>query len=76
MKKTNLNDYMYIQMDDSAIKHLVDTVGLEYVRSCIEPKYERIDGEEWCKLQIHQAFSLFPIEYGKTSLIGTDVIFI
>lgn len=75
MKKFNLNDYMYIQIKQNGWDMLNNTVGKDYIKHCIEPYKVNIENKEWYKLQAHVVFDLFPINYGGTSMINTNVMF-
>lgn len=75
MKKYNLNEYMYIQITDSGFDYLQKTVGPDYITHCIMNRESIIDGQKWYKLQCHQVFDLFPINYGGKSYILSNVMF-
>ena len=38
MKKFNINDYMYIQINENGWEHLKKTVGGDYIKHCIESR--------------------------------------
>ena len=62
MKAYNLNHYIYVQINELGWKHLKKTVGESYIKSCISP-YKYVFNEiTYYKLQIHEVFSLLPIQ--------------
>lgn len=75
MKKFNINNHMYIQINESGWKHLQETVGSEYIKHCIESYKVEKKNEVWYRLQCHKVFELFPINVGMPSLINTNVLF-
>lgn len=75
MKKFNINHYIYIQITDYGWKHLEKTVGDEYIKFCIENKKIEINNEIWYKLQMHEAISLFPINFGDYPFYNTTIMF-
>jgi len=76
MKKFNLNDYIYIQITELGWKHLLKTVGDDYIKSCIntEAYIKIIDGKTWHRLQAHSVFNLLPIEYGGAIYFNTNIM--
>lgn len=72
----NINHYIYIQITDEGWRYLRQTVGDEYIKSCItSPGYVRIvEGETWYRLQMHSVFSLFPVVYGKRLYFKPTII--
>jgi len=68
---------MYIQINENGWKHLKKTVGEDYINTCIKiSAYEKeINGEIWYRLQCHQVFSLFPINFGGQPMFNTNVMF-
>lgn len=74
LKKFNINDYMYIQINDSGWAHLLKTVGQEYINVCIKTREVEISGEKWYRLQCHVCFDLMPILYSKP-MFNTNVMF-
>lgn len=75
MKKFNINHYIYIQITDYGWKHLEKTVGLEYIKFCIENTKIEINNEIWYKLQMHVVISLFPIIFGGNLFYNTTIMF-
>jgi len=75
MKKFNINDHMYIQINENGWDHLKNTVGTEYVKHCIESYKVEINNEIWYRLQCHSVFDLFPINMGGRLYINTNVLF-
>ena len=75
MKKFNINDYMYIQITEYGWIHLRKTVGDDYIKHCITPYKEEINGEIWYRLQCHSAFDLMPINIMGGILFNTTVMF-
>jgi hypothetical protein len=73
--KFNLNDYIYIQINDNGWDHLKKTVGDDYIEHCIENHKVEIKNETWYKLQCHSVFDIFPMNYGGESLINTNIMF-
>ena len=49
MRKFNINEYIYVQINELGWEHLRNTVGEDYIKHCIKtPNYEKlIDGEVW-----------------------------
>ena len=58
MKKFNINNYMYIQINENGWEHLKKSVGEDYIKHCIEPYKTNIEDKVWYKLQCHQVFDL------------------
>lgn len=59
MQKFNLNSYILVQITEYGWKHLLETVGQEYINHCIKPYYTFIDNTEYYKLQAHSVITLF-----------------
>ena len=57
----NLNDYIHIQITEKGWEHLINTVGKDYVKHCIEPYKQEEHSKDWYRLQAHQVFNLLPI---------------
>ena len=76
MKKFNINDCIYIQITEPGWKHLMKTVGKDYIKHCIKiPAYEKvINDEKWYRLQVHNVFELFPITGSNVMLFKTTVM--
>jgi hypothetical protein len=76
MKKFNLNDHIYIQINNPGWKYLKETVGDDYIKHCIKsPHYAKeINGEIWHKLQVHQVFSILPIQPGAVQFFSLNVL--
>lgn len=75
MKKFNINEYMYIQINKSGWEHLKKTVGQDYITHCIDSKWCKIKGEIWYRLQCHEVMSLFDINIGGMPMFNTNVMF-
>lgn len=75
MRRFNINDYMYIQIDPEGWQHLSMTVGIDYIIHCIESRKVSIDGQDWYRLQCHNVFDLFPIQTGARCFFKTTVMF-
>ena len=77
MKKFNINNYMYIQINQNGFEYLRNTVGDDYIKNCIDADHCKIiiNGEVWYKLQCHQAFDLLPLQIGLNPLFSTNVMF-
>ena len=75
MKKYNINSYIYIQIMDIGWTYLGKTVGAGYIKHCIYPHRVEINNKPWYKLQAHEAFSLFPINFGGQPLFLPNVMF-
>ena len=76
MKKFNINEYIYIQINETGWKHLRRTVGEDYIKHCINAESHRklINGEIWHRLQARQVFDLLPI-ISCTPTYNTNVMF-
>ena len=74
MKKFNLNDHIYIQINASGWKYLKKTVGDDYIETCLESRKKEIDGEVWYRLQCHQVFSLLPIQPGAFQFLQSNIM--
>ena len=61
LRKTNLNNHVYIKINEKGWEHLRKTDGLKYIVHCIDRVGYRfmIEGEIWHRLQIHEVFGLF-----------------
>ena len=59
MKKYNINQNMYIQITERGWNYLADTVGSDYIRTCIEPYKGTIGEKTYYCLQCHHVMSLF-----------------
>ena len=75
MKKFNINNYMYIQITEAGWKHLKNTVGDSYIKTCIESRKVELKNGTWYKLQCHHVFSLFSINMGGPLMFNTNVMF-
>ena len=75
MKKFNINEYMYIQINENGWEHLKKTVGDDYIQHCIESRKVEIENEVWYRLQCHDVFHLFPIKYGEQIMFNPNVMF-
>lgn len=74
MKNFNINEFMYIQISSNGWDHLKRTHGDEYIAACIKHREIIIDNEIWYKLQCHQVFDLFPINFGGQPFFNTNVL--
>jgi len=74
MKKFNINDYIYIQINDNGLEHLKKTQEESYIKHCVENYKIEINGEIWYKLQCHQVFDLFPTNHGGTPFFNTNIL--
>lgn len=75
MKKFNINEHMYIQINEHGWKHLENTVGTDYINACIKNREVIIEGEKWYKLQCWGVFDLFPSNFGQMPYFSTNVMF-
>jgi len=75
MKKFNINEYMYIQITQKGWQHLKKTVGEDYINTCIKSRELQINNEAWYRLQCHNVFDLFTINFGRQPMFGTNVMF-
>jgi len=75
MRRFDINDYMYIQIEPEGWQHLSMTVGRDYIIHCIESRKVIIAGQDWYRLQCHNVFELFPIRMGFKSPFKTTVMF-
>jgi hypothetical protein len=75
MKKFNINEYMYIQINENGWEHLKKTVGDDYIKHCIESRKVEVENEVWYRLQCHNVFDLFPINFGGQPTFNTNVMF-
>jgi len=66
---------MYIQIKENGWDYLMKTVGEKYIKHCIENKKIDIENESWYKLQCHQVFDLFPMNFGSKPMININVMF-
>lgn len=73
LKKFNINDYIYIQIEENGWIHLKNTVGEEYIKKYISPYKNIIDDKTWYHLQCWVVFELFPVKLG-TSLFNTNIM--
>jgi hypothetical protein len=74
MKTFNLNNNIYIQINQNGWDHLRETVGYEYIKHCIENRKVEIDGVDWYRLQAHQVIDLFPMNFGRTPLYSLNIM--
>jgi len=76
MKKFNINDNIYIQINDQGWAHLKNTKTQDYIDNCIiSPNYRKIiNGDVWYRLQCHQVFSLFPTDVGIKILFNSNIM--
>lgn len=74
MKKFNINHYFYIQITEEGWDHLRKTVSEDYIEHCIEIRKVIIDDETWYKLQCHNVFDLFPMNFGSRALFNTNIM--
>ena len=74
MKKFNINHDIYIQINETGWNHLKETVGAGYIKDCIENRKVEINGDVWYKLQCHQVFDLFPINFGRIPFFNLNVM--
>lgn len=74
MKKFNINDDIYIQITEYGWEHLKKTVGDDYIKHCIESRKIKIKSETWYKLQCHNVFDLFPINYFGKLYFNTNIM--
>lgn len=75
MKKYNVNDYMYIQINKNGWEHLKKKMGRKYIKYCIENRKVLIDGEVWYKLRCHNVFHLFSVNFGVRPMFSENVMF-
>ena len=75
MKKYNINEYMYIQINENGWEHLRKTVGDDYIKHCIESRKVEINNVVWYKLQCHIVFNLFPHNCSGLPFFNTNVMF-
>ena len=77
MKKFNINEYIYIQINENGWEHLKKTVDEEYIKHCIDNENYRkeINGQIWHRLQCWSIFDLFPSNFGGQPLFNTNVMF-
>lgn len=75
MKKFNINEYMYIQINKNGWEYLEKTVGLKYIESCIKSREVKIENELWYRLQCHNVIELFPMNIGGIPYYNTNVMF-
>lgn len=73
MIKFNINNHMYIQINESGWEHLKKTVGDNYIKHCIENRKIEVENEVWYRLQCHQVFDLFSIS--NDPMFNTNVMF-
>ena len=76
MKKFNINDYIYIQITEKGWTHLRNTVGDDYITHYIKALgYQKyINGESWYRLQCHQVFGIFPIQFGNHIFFNSNIM--
>ena len=76
MIKFNINDHIYIKITDAGWKYLRETVGQQYIDSCIDrPPYKyNIDNESWYRLQAHSVFELLPVQGTGVILYSTTIL--
>lgn len=75
LKKYNINDYIYIQINETGWNHLRSTVGESYIKHCIKNKEYVIDGKIWYRLQCHSAFDIFKTYNGRYMPFNSNVLF-
>lgn len=76
MKKLNINDEVYIQITDLGWEYLADSVGEEYINTCIkiESREKEIDGEIWYVFSLWECFDLMPLYNGSEVLFKTTIM--
>ena len=74
MKQFNINDTIHIQITDNGWKHLLDTVGVKYIKSCITPQKTVINNTSYHTLQMHEVFNLFPISNGSPLYFKPNIL--
>ena len=70
----NINNNIYIQINDNGWEHLKKTVEPDYIKHCVENHKVEINGEIWYKLQCHQVFDLFPINHIGNPFFNTNIL--
>lgn len=75
MKKFNINNTMYVQITAEGFKYLRDTVGDDYIKSCVETYKKEINGEIWYELQCWAAFDIMPPNFGGRMKFLSNVMF-
>ena len=75
MKKFNINNYIYVQINESGWQHLSMTVEQGYITNCIKNRKVVINGVDWYRLQCHNVFDLFPMDGTFCCHIGTTIMF-
>lgn len=76
MKKFNLNDSVLVTITEYGFKHLLETLGQNYIDICILPKKVIVDGLIYYKLQAHDIPSLFgkAIWFTQPHPIGINIL--
>ena len=66
---------MYIQINENGWEHLKETVGDDYIKHSIESRKVEVENETWYRLQCHNIFDLFLINFGGQPMFNTNVMF-
>lgn len=75
MQKFNINESMFIQINEFGWAHLNRTHKQDYIDTCIKSKERSINGEIWYELQCWKVFDLFPPKFGQQILHSSNVLF-
>ena len=75
MKRFNLNDKMYIQINDKGWEYLKNTKRIDYINVVIGRNAVTIENELWYELQGHEVFNLFGGSLFHNEPIGIDIMF-
>lgn len=76
MKKLNINNEVYIQITDLGWQYLADSVGEDYINTCIKTKSreKELDGEIWYEFSLWECFDLMPVYHGSELYFKTTIM--